>query len=224
MLKMKIADLKNIIQAFRLFNYSLYATVRFIKINFFQKNIHRKDGFLFVYPRVNWQIHKSANVEILCNSYIGIPKVKASKTCSFFVMKEDSKLLIKRKCELAEGCDVQIHKHGKLLIDSFHSNVNLEISCGKCITIGDDVTAGRHVSIKDFNGHRVSYKGYPISAPVSIGNHVWLCTGCSITPGVTIGNGAVIADNANVISDIEPATFNQGNPSKKIKSNIFFSI
>lgn len=53
---------------------------------------------------------------------------------------------------------------------------------------------------------------------------MWLCTGCSITPGVTIGNGAVIADNANVISDIEPATFNQGNPSKKIKSNIFFSI
>ena len=39
---MKIADLKNIIQAFRLFNYSLYATVRFIQINFFQKNIHRK--------------------------------------------------------------------------------------------------------------------------------------------------------------------------------------
>lgn len=34
---MKIADIKTIIFAFRLYRYNLYATIRFINMNFIQK-------------------------------------------------------------------------------------------------------------------------------------------------------------------------------------------
>lgn len=221
---MKIADIKTIIFAFRLYRYNLYATLRFINMNFIQKNIHRKGGYIFIFPRVNCQIHQDATIEVFGNTFIGLPTVKGSNINSSFIMKEKSKLVVNKKCELLEGCDIQLHRNGLLVIDSFHSNIDLEISCGDNIKIGNEVTAGRHVRIKDFNGHNVSYEGYPTSAPISIGNHIWLCTGSCINPGVSIGNGAVVADNANVVSNIDPHTFNQGNPSQKIKSNIVFTI
>ena len=155
---------------------------------------------------------------------IGIPAVKGSKTSSRLVMQNSSCIEVKKRLELLEGCDIQMQKRGRLTVGQFHSNIGLEISCGSTINIQEEVIAGRHVRIKDFNGHIVSYEGYPVSAPVTIGNHTWLCTGCTINPGVTVGEGAVIADNSNVINDISPYSFNQGNPSVKVVDNVTFKI
>lgn len=221
---MEINDIKAIVKAFRLFHYDLRSVFRFIHLNFFSSNVRRTGGYLYIYPYVVWCMDKKAICQIHGDCHIGIPAIPGSKSMSFFVMRSSSVFTVNDKCEFLEQCDVQIHKGGKLNIDSFHSNIDLEISCGDSIIIGKDVTAGRHVRIKDFNGHKVDYEGYPIHAPIHISNHVWLCTGSTINPGVNIAYGAVIADNANVISDIASMSFNQGNPSRKIKSNITFEI
>ncbi|EIK96953.1 chloramphenicol O-acetyltransferase [Pseudomonas sp. M47T1] len=51
---------------------------------------------------------------------------------------------------------------------------------------------------------------------VVIGNDVWLCTGCTILSGVSIGDGAVIAAGALVTRDVEPYAMIGGNPGKVI--------
>lgn len=52
---------------------------------------------------------------------------------------------------------------------------------------------------------------------VTIGNDVWLCANCVILSGVTIGDGAVVANGAIVTKDVPPYAIVGGNPAKLIR-------
>lgn len=52
---------------------------------------------------------------------------------------------------------------------------------------------------------------------ILIGNDVWIGQDAIILPGVTIGNGAIIAAGAIVTKDVEPYSVVGGVPAKEIK-------
>lgn len=54
-------------------------------------------------------------------------------------------------------------------------------------------------------------------APVEVGNRAWISARVTVLPGVTIGEGAVVAAGAVVIQDVEPWTIVGGVPAKKIQ-------
>lgn len=59
---------------------------------------------------------------------------------------------------------------------------------------------------------------YPlIRKKITIGSYVWIAAGAFIHPGVTIGEGAVIAARAVVVRDVEPWTIVAGNPAVVVK-------
>lgn len=66
---------------------------------------------------------------------------------------------------------------------------------------------------KNFNG-----VGHPTTkGNVVIGNDVWIGENATILSGVTIGDGAVIANNSHVVKNVEPYSVIGGNPAKFIK-------
>lgn len=100
------------------------------------------------------------------------------------------------------------------------------------IVIGNFCSIARGTSIQEHNHnmkslttyfikYRVFGDEYGIDAvskgPVIIGNDVWVGAGCIILTGVTIGDGAVIAANSVVTSDIPPYAIAGGTPAKVIK-------
>ena len=60
-------------------------------------------------------------------------------------------------------------------------------------------------------------KTYPNKGNIEIGNDVWIGYKATIMAGVKIGDGAIIATNATVVSDVEPYSIVGGNPAKEIK-------
>ena len=60
-------------------------------------------------------------------------------------------------------------------------------------------------------------KVYPNKGNIEIGNDVWIGYNATIMAGVKIGDGAIIATNATVVSDVEPYTIVGGNPAREIK-------
>lgn len=52
---------------------------------------------------------------------------------------------------------------------------------------------------------------------VVVGSDVWLCSGCKILSGVTIGHGAVVAANSVVSKDVAPYSIVAGNPAKFVR-------
>lgn len=60
-------------------------------------------------------------------------------------------------------------------------------------------------------------KGYPNKGDTVIGNDVWIGYGATIMPGVTIGDGAIIATKSVVTKDVESYAIVGGNPAKEIR-------
>jgi virginiamycin A acetyltransferase len=60
-------------------------------------------------------------------------------------------------------------------------------------------------------------KSYPTKGDTIIGNDVWIGYNSTIMPGITIGDGAIIASNSTITKDVEPYTLVGGNPAKEIR-------
>jgi acetyltransferase-like isoleucine patch superfamily enzyme len=74
---------------------------------------------------------------------------------------------------------------------------------------------GHHLQ-KTYNGQ--FNLGHPATrGNVKIGNDVWIAEHSTIMSGITIGDGAIIANNAHVVKDVEPYTIVGGNPARYIK-------
>ena len=100
------------------------------------------------------------------------------------------------------------------------------ITCINKIVIGDGVLTGKWVTITD-NSHgttdmeclqiRPTNRKLFSKGPVIISENVWIGDKATILPGVTIGEGVVVAANAVVTKDIPAYCVAAGNPAKVIR-------
>lgn len=65
--------------------------------------------------------------------------------------------------------------------------------------------------------HAMEEKNYPTKGNTVIGNDVWIGYNATIMPGVTIGDGAIIASNTTVTKDVLPYSIVGGNPAQLIR-------
>ena len=56
-----------------------------------------------------------------------------------------------------------------------------------------------------------------VVAPITVGNHAWVCARACVMPGVTLGDGAVLGLGAIAPKNLEPWQVYAGNPARRIK-------
>ena len=104
--------------------------------------------------------------------------------------------------------------------ENFLANYNVTILDIAPVTIGDYVMIGPNTLITTVN-HPLSPAGrrrhLGQARPVAIGRVVWIGGNCTILPGVTIGNNAVIAAGAVVTKDVPDNCVVAGVPARKIR-------
>lgn len=111
--------------------------------------------------------------------------------------------------------------------DNCYIAPNTHITAINKITIGDNALIGRCVTITD-NSHgqmvdeqiKISPALRPLfsKGEVFIGKNVWICDKATITSGVTIGDGCIVAANAVVTKSVPPFSLVAGNPARVIKT------
>jgi len=102
---------------------------------------------------------------------------------------------------------------------------NSQFTVGKGITIGEDCKIAGGVYLFDMSGHptdpeqRLANMPTPNDKvrPITIGDNVWIGTGATICPGVTVGEGSVIAAHTVVTRNVGPNTLVAGNPAREIR-------
>lgn len=100
-------------------------------------------------------------------------------------------------------------------------NLNNYFMDGANITIGDNVFIGPYCGFYTAS-HPLDYQrrnqGFEKALPIKVGNNCWFGANVSVMPGVTIGNGCVIAAGAVVTHDIPENSLVAGIPAKVIKT------
>ena len=117
--------------------------------------------------------------------------------------------------------------YDSLIVKDFETGERLRI--GKFCSLSSGITillGGNHpiqnvstypFGILNTNKFRGSINMEKSIKDTVIGNDVWIGHGVSIMTGITIGDGAVVACNSNVVKDVEPYSIVGGNPAKFIK-------
>ncbi|MFT5196686.1 MAG: maltose O-acetyltransferase [Cellvibrionaceae bacterium] len=99
-------------------------------------------------------------------------------------------------------------------------NVGCFLNLGAEINIGDYVGFGQQVLILT-ESHEIGTSEYRsgklIPKPVTIGNGCWIGARSTILPGVTIGDGVIVAAGAVVTKDVKPNVLVAGIPAKVIR-------
>jgi serine acetyltransferase len=96
---------------------------------------------------------------------------------------------------------------------------------GKKISIGRHCRIGGNVWIFDSPGHPADpvarMAGSPVAddevKPVMIEDNVWIGQKAIIMPGVTIGQGSIVAAGAVVMVNVPPNTMVAGNPARQLR-------
>lgn len=123
-------------------------------------------------------------------------------------------------------------------VDNFEKNVKYlfdftgdQLIIGKFCMIASDVTfimnGANHLSeaitsypFAIFGGDwsdAMEGKSYPQKGNTIVGNDVWIGYGATIMPGLTIGDGAIIATKSVVTKDVAPYSIVGGNPAQEIR-------
>ena len=86
------------------------------------------------------------------------------------------------------------------------------------LTIGEKTCIGEYVKLltgyHDITTWNFQFK----TKPITIGSCVWIATGATVLPGVTIGDGCVIGAHSVVNKDIPEGCIAVGSPARVIKS------
>ena len=122
---------------------------------------------------------------------------------------------------IGSGADIQLFPGSQVHVKSGSFNAGLQLTCADRIEIGEDVRIGRNVQIRDNNGeHYIIQPGYTWHAPVTIGDHCWLCSNVCVMKGVTIGEGTVVAANSVVTHSLPAHCIASGNPAEVVATDI----
>jgi len=202
------------------------AYLQFLWINFLRKNTESKPlkAKLFFSTRFSvLDIHKHARIIIKGSMLFGYKRIRGSRMESRLAVEGNGSLAIENgHVTVYYGTDILVFKGANLTFKgTIAINQRVQIICMDAITIGDDVMISRDVIIRDNDGgHEILTDGYKKTAPVIIGNHVWIGQGAMIMKGVTIGDGAIIAAGAWVATNVKPNSLVMGDPARAVQKNI----
>lgn len=95
----------------------------------------------------------------------------------------------------------------------------VHIACFDAVTIGDEARLAERVSLHDENhvseplDDRAGRLNDYLTAPITIGQRVWLGTNVVVLPGVTIGDDTIVAAGSVVTRDLPPGVMAAGTPA-----------
>ena len=129
-------------------------------------------------------------------------------------------MIVNGYIRIARSCLVYVS--GTLCVGNrTYINPNSLIYASKKVTIGSGCAIGWNVQILDNDLHNtipLNHDEISISsAPIAIGDNVWVGANTKIHKGVSIGSGSVIGGSSVVTKDIPPNTLAAGVPARPIR-------
>ena len=105
--------------------------------------------------------------------------------------------------------------------DGTYINYGTSIGASLSVRIGKNCSLGTHSTLIDNDFHSLDpdrRNETPPSAPIVLGDNVWLGLRVIVLRGVTIGEGSVIGAGSVVTRDVPPRTLAVGQPARPVRS------
>ena len=202
-------------------------------------NLIKKDfrGFVFLAIRLFFiSINQTLSTKITYFIFF-LKNIQSGKKNKFygipvFDRMPLSKISIGNNCRIRSDITTNLAIRKKCIIRTYNANAIIEIrdntgingsiiASSDKIVIGKDVLIGYNCYISDTDNHPIDpierHHGKAETAPIDIGDNVWLGANVVVLKGVSIGANSVIGANSLVLSSIPSNVIAIGNPCRVIK-------
>lgn len=183
----------------------------------------------YIHAFANLTLEKGTLIEFDDAGFLALGTVRSafrgwSGRTSLF-MRAGGRFDVNSMVDIGRGSLIWILEGGHLTISGPTST-----SGNNMIIAKEQVTIGRHcaiawgVTICDHDFHKLYVGGHQRveTAPVVIGDWVWIGMNATILKGVHIGDGAVIAAGSVVTKDVPPRVIVAGNPASVVVRDVEF--
>lgn len=192
---------------------------------FTQRNLKvYKPSVYYVHPEAHLKIDKYLNFNRQWDNL----RMLRNKMAGSFYMAEGAVLEVDA-FDVYAGSRINVNAGAKLSLGSGYMNHECVIDCFDSISIGHHVVISERVVLRDSDNHTIkdleaiSSDESAGTAPIVVGDHVWIGMNVIVLKGVTIGEGAVVAAGSVVNKDVQPHCLVAGVPAKVIKTNVSWS-
>ncbi|MDP6376463.1 MAG: acyltransferase [Pseudomonadales bacterium] len=98
-------------------------------------------------------------------------------------------------------------------------NPGVRVIAAERITLGAGCMLATGAYISDADWHGLYHRAFPpgTTAPVTLGDNVWVADGARILKGVKVGDNAIVAAAAVVAENVPANTVVAGNPARVVK-------
>jgi acetyltransferase-like isoleucine patch superfamily enzyme len=192
--------------------------IKFVKLNFFSKQIERKRGcYIIPYRHSLVKIAKNAKIKLNANLYLNENKFKGSRAECYLELKDNSCLTVEGNSTVNCQSRIQIFECAEIILRGAYINGEVNIMCSDKIDIGSGVLIARGTYIYDGDFHDIlNDDGEKInkSKPIFIGDNVWIGIRSLILKGAKIEKGVVVAANSTVSKRVKSGLLVSGNPAR----------
>lgn len=204
---------------FKRVRFSPFAWFRLLKYNKFSSVVLGRP-LIFAAPKV--QIECAGQIQLGGDLLLGHGYFKKPNRSTALAVRRGGSLITHGELVLRCGANIEVFDNACLEFGGDGAfSLDSTIICAERIKIGRYVMAGRNVTVRDNNGgHYINFPSYKNSKPVEIGEHAWLCEGCTVMSGVKIGAGAIVGAKAVVFGKVPSNSMVVGNPAEVTCENI----
>jgi acetyltransferase-like isoleucine patch superfamily enzyme len=163
---------------------------------------------------------KSARGRRLARLVVGGEGLRAEHGVRIVRLAEDTTVRMGAGVLLAHDVRLHLRDRGATIEigDGTFVNHRTELVAHASVRLGRDCLLAWDVLLLDSDSHSVD--GGPRSAPVTIGDRVWVGCRATVLKGVTIGDGAVVAACSVVTSDVPAGALVAGNPARVVREGV----
>ena len=156
--------------------------------------------------RAVWTLPRIVCWKLRYRGRIALPWVQSLGPGSRLHVRKGAALLLGRETVSRGGLTLRAES-GRLTVgDKCFFNTNCSVTCMEEVTIGRGCHFANNLVIVDHDHDYRRGWGYYRSAPVRIGNDVWVGANCVILKGADIGDRCVIAAGSVVSGRVEPGS------------------
>lgn len=200
-----------------------------ILVDIISRTIHRLTGkvtsMLNQWAAMGYLLRKGASVS--CDAkWLGGGKLRISSQAEVQIGKAFICRGYGQGIDIGNYSNISVSEGARLIVGDYSGMSNTSIHCQQEITIGDHVNIGGGCMIFDTNFHSADWHDREDrrrdianrkTAPVHIGDYVFIGARSIICKGVTIGDHAMIAAGSVVVKDVPADEVWGGNPARFIK-------
>lgn len=119
----------------------------------------------------------------------------------------------------SQGSKISVGASGVLRVgEGFRNTANGEFVCHESMHLGSDSLVSWDTLFMDTDFHQID--GKPASAPVILGDHVWVGCRCMVLKGASVPDGSVLAAGATVTKALTPERSLFGGINKLLRAGI----